>query len=39
VKRPAGYSSLTLARANRIGVQGVDAAANIGARVTARVGG
>jgi len=38
VKRPAGYSSLTLARATRIRVQGVDAAANIGARVTARVG-
>jgi flagellar hook assembly protein FlgD len=39
VKRAAGYSSLTLARATRIRVQGVDAAANIGARVTAHVGG
>jgi flagellar hook assembly protein FlgD len=39
VKRPAGYSSLTLARASRVRVQGVDAAANIGARVTAHVSG
>jgi flagellar hook assembly protein FlgD len=39
VKRPAGYSSLTLGRATRIRMQGIDAAANIGERVIARVRG
>jgi len=35
--RPAGYSRLTLPRAMRVRVQGVDAAANAGARVVAQV--
>ena len=37
VERPAGYSSLTLAPATRVRLQGVDEAANIGPRVTSHV--
>jgi hypothetical protein len=37
VGRPAGYSSLTLAPATRVRLQGVDEAANIGPRVTSHV--
>jgi flagellar hook assembly protein FlgD len=37
VDRPAGYSRLRLPRARKVRVRGVDAAANRGARVTARV--
>jgi flagellar hook assembly protein FlgD len=38
VERAAGYSRVTLPRATRVQAQAFDAAANIGARVTARVG-
>ena len=37
VDRPAGYSRLSLPRATRVRLQGTDAAANVGARVIARV--
>jgi flagellar hook assembly protein FlgD len=37
ISRPAGYSRLSLPRATRVRLQGVDAAANVGARVIARV--
>ena len=37
VNRAAGYSRLTLPRAWKVRLHGVDAAANVGARVTARV--
>src|SRR5207247_1155105 len=35
-ERPAGYSRITLPRAAKVRLWGVDAAANVGARVTAR---
>ena len=39
VERQAGYSRLTLPRATRVRAQARDAAANIGPRVTAKLGG
>ena len=39
IERQAGYSSLTLPRATRVRAQARDAAANVGPRVTVKLGG